>query len=33
MYNIPIQVFYDRKHRGWSIERILTQPIRKSPTK
>lgn len=33
MYNIPIQVFYDRKSRGWNIEKILTQPIRKSPTK
>lgn len=31
MYNISLQTFYDRKRRGWSLERILTQPKRKSP--
>lgn len=28
MYNIPLQNFYDRKHKGWSIERILTTPVK-----
>lgn len=27
MYNIPLQNFYDRFHKGWSIEKILTTPI------
>ena len=27
MYNIPIQNFYDRKHKGWSLERILNTPV------
>ena len=28
VYNIPIQNFYDRKHKGWSLERILKTPIK-----
>lgn len=28
MYNIPIQNFYDRKHKGWSLERILNTPVK-----
>lgn len=27
IYNIPLQNFYDRKHKGWSLEKILTTPI------
>lgn len=27
MYNIPIQNFYDRKHKGWPLEKILKTPI------
>lgn len=27
MYSIPIQNFYDRKHKGWSLKRILTTPV------
>ena len=26
-YNIPIQNFYDRTHKGWSLEKILLTPI------
>ena len=33
IYNIPIQNFYDRNHKGWSIERILTTPIKKACNK
>jgi hypothetical protein len=29
MYGIPIMTFYDRACKGWSLEKILTQPIRK----
>ena len=25
-YNIPLSLFYDRYHKGWSIERILKTP-------
>lgn len=27
MYGIPIMNFYDRKHKGWSLERILLTPV------
>lgn len=27
IYNIPIQNFYDRKSKGWSLQRILNTPI------
>lgn len=27
LYNIPIQNFYDRIHKGWNLERILTTPV------
>ena len=27
LYNIPIQNFYDRKHKGWSLEKILHTPV------
>lgn len=26
-YNIPKVNFYDRKHKGWSLEKILTTPV------
>lgn len=26
-YNIPIQNFYDRHHKGWSLDRILLTPV------
>ena len=29
MYNIPLINFYDRKHKGWPLEKILTTPIQK----
>lgn len=28
MYNIPLQNFYDRKHKGWSLEKILNTPVK-----
>ena len=28
MYNIPIQNFYDRIHKGWELDKILTTPIK-----
>lgn len=28
-YNIPISNFYDRYHKGWPLEKILTTPIAK----
>ena len=30
LYHIPLQNFYDRWHKGWSLERILTTPINKN---
>jgi len=32
LYNIPIQNFYDRKCKGWSLQKILTTPVSKSNT-
>lgn len=29
MYNIPKINFYDRIHKGWNLERILTTPVKK----
>jgi len=29
MYNIPKQNFYDRVHKGWSLEKILKTPVNK----
>lgn len=29
LYNFPKKTFYDRYHKGWSIERIFNTPIRK----
>lgn len=26
-YNIPIQNFYDRIHKGWSLDKILNTPV------
>lgn len=26
-YNIPLSNFYDRKHKGWSLEKILSTPV------
>ena len=26
-YNIPLQNFYDRSHKGWSLSRILNTPV------
>lgn len=26
-YNIPIQNFYDRAHKGWALEKILKTPV------
>ena len=31
MYNIPKINFYDRIHKGWSLEKILTTPVKNSP--
>lgn len=28
IYNIPVMNIYDRKHKGWSVERILTTPVK-----
>lgn len=28
MFNIPLQNFYDRKHKGWSLQKILNTPIK-----
>lgn len=28
MYNIPIINFYDRTHKGWSLHKILTTPVK-----
>ena len=28
MYNIPLVNFYDRKHKGWPLEKILTTPVK-----
>lgn len=28
MFNIPLQNFYDRKHKGWPLEKILTTPVK-----
>lgn len=33
MYNIPKQNFYDRQHKGWSLEKILTTPVIKTAPK
>ena len=30
---IPLRVLYDRHYRGWEVNRIFEQPIRKSPNK
>lgn len=30
--HIPIHILYDRHYRGWEVDRIFEQPIRKSPT-
>lgn len=30
---IPLRNLYDRYYRGWEINRIFEQPLRKSPTK
>ena len=30
---IPLQNLYDRYYKGWKIERIFEQPLRKSPKK
>ena len=27
MYNIPLVNFYDRYHKGWSLEKILNTPV------
>ena len=27
LYNVPKQNFYDRTHKGWTLERILTTPV------
>lgn len=27
IYDIPLQNFYDRKHKGWPLERILNTPV------
>lgn len=29
LYNIPLKNFYDRKHKGWSLQRILETPVHK----
>lgn len=29
MYNIPLQNFYDRWHKGWTLEKILTTPVKR----
>ena len=29
IYNIPLQNFYDRSYKGWSLEKILTTPVHK----
>lgn len=29
LYNIPLQNFYDRQHKGWGLTKILNTPIRK----
>lgn len=28
MYNIPLVNFYDRKHKGWPLEKILNTPVK-----
>lgn len=30
---IPLRILYDRYYRGWDVDRIFEQPIRKSPKK
>jgi hypothetical protein len=32
IHNIPKANFYDRVHKGWDIERILTTPVKKITT-
>jgi hypothetical protein len=27
-HHLPVQIVHQRLHRGWSLERTLTQPIR-----
>lgn len=27
LYNIPLQNFYDRSHKGWPLEKILNTPV------
>lgn len=29
LYNIPLQNFYDRQHKGWSLVKILNTPVKK----
>ena len=29
MTGVPVHVLYDRKYRGWDVDRIFNQPIRK----
>ena len=26
-YNIPLSNFYDRRHKGWPLEKILLTPV------
>ena len=28
---MPLRILYDRYYRGWEVERIFEQPVRKSP--
>ena len=33
LYKIPLVNFYDRIHKGWTLEKVLTTPVKVNPSK